>query len=163
MEGHGPGAVDRPDGTGRPRSIPPSWAPRRRPAPIDPAAPPVCSRCRLGPAASFAFSENVGFVFGFHEEPVGGVYCQFCALAIGRQAQDRSLRLGWLGPPAALVNLGVVAGNARSLQRASRLSPPDEPGSWTLDPGRPVVARLGFAISVTLTIVVAVLLVLGLS
>jgi hypothetical protein len=83
-----------------------------------------CDLCGSVPAQQFVFEYQTAWLLTVRRYVSSAELCRQCALAMGRGHQNRTLYAGWWGVAALFTNFGVVARNARQLQRARQLAPP---------------------------------------
>lgn len=123
------------------------------PSPYRPPGPGECVLCGSAPAEVFTFVHQIGMVVSSQRGTTQASLCRFCALAVGRSQQNRTLVTGWWGLLAFFTNFGAVLANAGQLRRAHRLAPPQPvanvvgrtPGP--MHPGRPVHRRAGLYVA----------------
>lgn len=110
-----------------------------------------CETCGSEPSGSFVFDAITAEFFGSRRRSFEGTWCRGCARAVGRDAQNRTLRSGWFGLTAWVTNVRTVVDNANQLRAVARLA--SSPNDKTLDGGRPVPLR---STTITALIVAAI-------
>lgn len=112
-----------------------------------------CELCGCAPAALFRYQHQVAYLFAAQLHGIQLELCSHCSLALGRSSQNRTLLLGWWGVLSFFRNLGIVFTNAAALRSANLMPRPKKvstvvaPLRTSLEPGSPVLARLGFWVS----------------
>jgi hypothetical protein len=100
-----------------------------------------CEHCGASPATHVTFRQVTGLVLAWRVRKVPVVACGPCAVAVGRQVQQRTLVTGWWGVFATVVNLWALVRNGVELRRAARLPRPVATMRPPLAAGRPVMLR----------------------
>lgn len=138
-----------------PQAYPPpqGWAPYHPPC-------PWCEICGGAPAAYLTIRKHTGMIVIMQWSSTSGLFCRTCATALLREMTAHTLALGWWGPisfvigtPFTLITNAVAAVKMRGL-------PPPGPHGPQLDPGRPLLQRVGTWVPVVIVLwmVIAALL-----
>jgi hypothetical protein len=116
-----------------------------------PPATDECAKCGCWSARPVCFRSQKAWVVGSSVETIELTLCRSCGQALGRDAQNRTMWVGWWGVLAFFRNIAYVIGNARDLSTLEGLRRPRRrdgdvvaPLAEPMDPGRPVWFRSGF-------------------
>lgn len=124
-----------------------------------------CSICGYSPAELVRFQSQRAYLFAAQVHQVEMPLCRDCALAAGRDEQNRTLLTGWWGVLSFFRNFYIVWINATGLRAAHRLPPPQPPAEQLLTPlkrpmhpGGPVIGRAGFWVVLAVLTVIVIFL-----
>lgn len=138
------GPDEAPSTPHRPSSPPSSGPPRRR------RRDDECEWCGHAPARSLTFRQVTGMIFVRRWANLTQTLCRPCGLAVGADAQSRTMMTGWWGILSALHNVFAVIANAANLLKARALGRPSvptddvaTPSSMPMPPPEPLLKRPG--------------------
>lgn len=137
-----------------PQNIDPYPAPPNEPAPPAEPAPvplpgltgadsPGCQFCGGMPALKATVRGHQGFLVVMRFLKVRGLFCRTCGIAVHREMSAKTLWQGWWGIASLVIAPVTLISNLVVRIRFGRMTPPADGPRPPLNPGKPVIRRVG--------------------